>query len=70
MSATVLVQRFDQRADAALERIRSRHHLLDRVFTGASHLGDFSLIWHIVGVTRGLTSDSVSYTHLTLPTKA
>ena len=60
MSATVLVQRFDRRADAVLERIRSRHHLLDRVFTGASHLGDFSLIWHIVGVTRGLTSDSAA----------
>jgi undecaprenyl-diphosphatase len=26
------------------------------VFTAASHLGDWSMIWHLVGVARGLTS--------------
>lgn len=59
-SDDTLVHRFDRRADAALERWRSRHHLLDRLFTAASHLGDFSLIWHIVGVTRGLTGESAA----------
>jgi undecaprenyl-diphosphatase len=27
------------------------------MFTSASHLGDFSLIWHIVAAARGVTSD-------------
>lgn len=60
MSAAALVHRFDRRADAALERVRSRHHLLDRVFTAASHLGDFSVVWHLVGVTRWLTGGSTA----------
>ena len=30
---------------------------LDRVMYGASELADFSLLWHMVGVARGLTSD-------------
>ena len=29
----------------------------DRLFYAASELGDFSLLWHLVGVARGLTSD-------------
>ena len=29
----------------------------DRAFYAASELGDFSLIWHLVGVARGLTSE-------------
>ncbi|MFZ9630073.1 MAG: phosphatase PAP2 family protein [Ilumatobacteraceae bacterium] len=46
----------DRRADAALERLRG-HRPLDRLMLAASELGDFSLVWHIVGVSRGLTSD-------------
>jgi membrane-associated phospholipid phosphatase len=29
----------------------------DTVFSAASHLGDFSLIWHIIGTARGVTSN-------------
>lgn len=50
-----VIDRFDQRADELLERLRGRRPV-DLVMTTASHLGDFSLIWHIVGVTRGVTS--------------
>jgi undecaprenyl-diphosphatase len=27
--------------------------VFDRVFTTASHVGDFSLIWHAIGIVRG-----------------
>ena len=46
---------FDTWADRQLEHLRG-HRVTDRVFVAASELGDFSLIWHLVGVTRGLTS--------------
>lgn len=49
------VARLDTAADRALERLRG--HRTDRLFLAASELGDFSLIWHIVGVARGLTSE-------------
>jgi len=48
--------RFDLWADAQLERLRG-NAFTDALFTNASHLGDFSVIWHIVGLARGLTSD-------------
>ena len=51
------VAAFDDWADARLERLRG-HRVVDLVFTTASVLGDFSLIWHLIGATRGLTSDS------------
>jgi undecaprenyl-diphosphatase len=47
---------FDERIDQALERWRGRP-VPDAIFTTASHLGEFSLIWHATGVARGLTSD-------------
>lgn len=50
------VERFDTWADEQLERLRG-NALADGVFTAASHLGDFSLVWHMVGAARGLTSD-------------
>ncbi|MEN9823610.1 MAG: hypothetical protein RLZ04_2036 [Actinomycetota bacterium] len=49
------LDRFDASADHALERLRGRR--TDRLFLAASELGDFSLVWHIVGVARGLTSE-------------
>jgi undecaprenyl-diphosphatase len=55
MSSLGAVAHFDQWADAQLERARG-NRTADLLFTSASELGDFSLIWHIVGVTRGLTS--------------
>ncbi|MEO7397514.1 MAG: phosphatase PAP2 family protein [Ilumatobacteraceae bacterium] len=51
-----MVARFDGWADGQLERLRG-HRGADLLFTNASHLGDFSLIWHIVGTARGITSD-------------
>ena len=50
------IERFDRWADEGLERLRG-HPLPDAVFTAATALGDFSLIWHIANVTRGLTSE-------------
>ena len=51
-----VVESFDAWADAQLERLRGKRSS-DVVFTTASELGDFSLIWHFVGAVRGLTSD-------------
>lgn len=48
-----IVERFDDIADAALERVRG-NPLADRVFTFASHVGDFSLVWHVIGIARGV----------------
>lgn len=49
------IARFDRAADEALEHVRGRP-IPDRVMLTASHLGDFSAIWHLVNVARGLTS--------------
>ncbi|MBI4884671.1 MAG: phosphatase PAP2 family protein [Actinobacteria bacterium] len=51
------VASFDLWAERGLERLRG-NRIADTVFTTASTLGDFSLIWHLVGATRGLTSES------------
>ncbi len=48
-----VVDRFDTAAEALLERLRG-NPVADRVFSTASHLGDFSVIWHVVGLGRGL----------------
>ena len=50
------IARFDRWADVALERGRG-NRIADRVMISASALGDFSLLWQIVNVSRGLTSD-------------
>ena len=50
------VQAFDEWADGLLEHLRG-NIVTDRMFTAASEVGDFSLIWHLVGATRGLTSE-------------
>jgi undecaprenyl-diphosphatase len=55
MSSPGAVAQFDHWADGQLERARG-NRTADLLFTSASELGDFSLIWHIIGVTRGLTS--------------
>ncbi len=47
------VDRFDERADELLEALRG-HPAADRLFLAASHLADFSLIWHLIGITRGI----------------
>ena len=47
------VDAFDTAADALLEQLRD-HPLADRLFLTASHLGDFSLIWHLASLIRGI----------------
>ena len=47
------VERFDDLVDHALERIRG-NRVLDRVFTTASHVADFSLVWHVLNIALGL----------------
>lgn len=45
------VAAFDAWADGLLEHLRGRR-IPDAVFTTASHVGDFSLIWHAIGLAR------------------
>ena len=47
------VDAFDAAADELLERLRG-HPLADRLLLAATKVGDFSLIWHVAGITRGL----------------
>lgn len=48
-----IVAAFDQRVDAALEPWRDRRGV-DRVFHWASEVGDFSLVWQVIGWAYGL----------------
>jgi undecaprenyl-diphosphatase len=47
------IARFDEWADRLLEPLR-RQPRLGKVFHVASELGDWSLVWHLVGGGRGL----------------
>jgi membrane-associated phospholipid phosphatase len=49
-----VVARFDEWADGQLERIRG-NPVADVVFTTASRLGEFSLVWHVANGVRALT---------------
>ncbi len=49
------VDRFDQAADVFLERWRG-HPVLDTVMTGATHAGEFSAIWHVSSLARGVVT--------------
>ena len=42
--------------DQAWEGLRG-HPVADQIFYAASQLGDFSLLWHLLGVTRSLVPD-------------
>lgn len=48
-----VVERFDEAVDDAMERVRG-NAAVDRVFTTASHVGDFSLIWHSINIAIGV----------------
>jgi len=48
-----LVERFDERADSLIEVVRG-NPVLDRLFTTASRVGDFSLIWHVASIVRAI----------------
>jgi len=45
------VAAFDAAVDRALDRLRG-HPAADRVFYTASTLGDWSLLWHLIGLAR------------------
>jgi undecaprenyl-diphosphatase len=47
------VDAFDRRVDELLEHLRG-NPVADRVFTAATHAADFSMIWHAIGIVRGL----------------
>ena len=40
--------------DRDLARVLAQHPVLDRLFLGASHAGDWSAIWHVLSLSRGL----------------
>jgi len=44
---------FDEAIDQRVDRIRG-HRTIDRLMYGASELGDWSLIWHLIGAGQGL----------------
>jgi len=44
---------FDEAVDQRVDRMRG-HRSLDRLMYGASELGDWSLIWHLIGAGQGL----------------
>jgi undecaprenyl-diphosphatase len=50
------IAELDRRVDAAFDRVRGSR-VPDRVFYGASALGDHSLIWLMVGAARSLASE-------------
>ncbi|HEY4377254.1 MAG TPA: phosphatase PAP2 family protein [Acidimicrobiales bacterium] len=52
-----LVDRFDDAVDAWWGRHLRGNAALDWIAYIASDVGDFSLVWHIVGVAQGLRSD-------------
>ena len=50
------VHRFDDTVDQVLDHLRG-HPAADRLFYGASALGDHSMIWVMLAALRGLRSD-------------
>lgn len=52
------VDSFDHWADQQLERLRG-NAVADSIFTTASHLGEFSGIWHLIGLGRAIIDPSV-----------
>lgn len=51
--AKQVVLDLDQAVDQQVDRLRG-HQGLDRLMYGASELGDWSLIWHLIGAGQGL----------------
>ncbi len=51
------VDSFDRWGDGQLERLRG-NTVADSVFKTASYLGDFSVIWHLVGIGRAIIDPS------------
>ncbi len=54
--ASSLVARFDQAVDEAFDVLRG-NPVADRVFYAATELGDFGLVWVLIGATQALAGD-------------
>ena len=54
--ARARIATFDDRVDTAFDHIRG-DPVADKVFYAASAVGDFSLVWLVVGALRGLRSE-------------
>jgi len=63
-----LVTRFDERVDEIWATTFRGRPALDRAFYLASELGDFSLIWLLIGAAQGLRSDDDAHAALRLVT--
>lgn len=50
------IDRFDQRVDGAFDRLRG-HRSIDRLFYGASAIGDHGMLWVMLGALRGLRGE-------------
>ncbi|HYI62753.1 MAG TPA: phosphatase PAP2 family protein [Acidimicrobiales bacterium] len=50
------LSRFDDAVDAQFDRLRG-HPAVDRLMYSVTELADFSLLWHLLGATRGLGSE-------------
>jgi len=50
------LRRFDDAVDAAFDRLRG-NEAVDRLFYGASALGDHGMLWVMLGALRGLRGD-------------
>jgi membrane-associated phospholipid phosphatase len=55
-SASRAVARFDEAIERKVDDLRG-HRTLDRVMYAASEIGDFSLVWHLIGTARSLAPD-------------
>jgi undecaprenyl-diphosphatase len=55
-AVTRAIGRADGAIDERVDRFRGHHHV-DRLMYGASELGDFSLIWHLINTARALAPD-------------
>ncbi|MEO7555111.1 MAG: phosphatase PAP2 family protein [Acidimicrobiales bacterium] len=52
-----VIRDFDARVDRELDRLRG-NPVADRIFYWATELGDFGLLWHLIGASRGLRDES------------
>jgi undecaprenyl-diphosphatase len=50
------IARFDDRVDSFFDRLRG-HPVADRVFYGATNVGEHGIVWFLLGALRGLRSE-------------
>ena len=60
-----MISRIDSAAERATEPLRN-NRVTNKVFGTASHVGDFSLVWHAIGLLRAIGSMDRLYEALAL----